>query len=495
MRKACYFASFLVLYGCGGGGDSSTNNGPTATANSVPNPTLTLTTDKNFVRVGDTLTVMWESTNANACVASGSWTGSKAKSGSETFVVKVAGLNNYTVECSSNNSSVKQSKEVVVPYPVYATSYENKNNIDFHETQVPTIKSLGIKVDSDEQDSNERSITFADFFQEGKVSAFVVVNRHKNVYGVKNLSDSPAKSYFLSKNSNGVWVDRTTELIKNSDDRYTCVSVSYSITADFNNDKVPDVFLACNGIDYDLGNGTMISTHPEYSKTYLANPVLYLSNNDKTYRKITLPYRMYAHQAAAADINKDGAVDLVITNQVGAYDRLPVVLLGNGDGSFIKNNSLLPNDMLNKNINGLYQVQIIPIENRLDIIFGYADESVYIKGFQNGGFDHTSWTTILMPVSKTTNRRYEMPLDVIYKNNSFYFSTNSATSDKTEWVIVKTNLVGNNVEVIPTFTNTSGNLQPYSAQIKPDNQGQFVAYTGGCAKTITLGMCGMRVKY
>lgn len=496
MRKVAYFVSAAILAGCGGGGsDSSQSSSLNVTTSTVSNPTLTLSTDKTFVRTGETLTVTWNSTNANSCLASGSWSGNKAKSGSETFEVKSAGINQYTLECTGSNSTVKQTSNVTVPHPVFATSYENKNNISFHQTQVPTVKSLGIKLDADEQDSNERSVTFADFFQEGKVSAFVTVTRHKNLYGVSNLSDSPSKAYFLSQNSQGVWVDRTSELIKSNDDRYNCVTVSYAITADFNNDKVPDIFLSCNGIDYDLGNGLMSSSHPNFRQTYLEYPVVYVSQADKTYKKIKLPFQLYAHQAAAGDINGDGAVDVVITNQISETERLPFILMGNGDGTFYKNTSLLPNQLLNQNKNGLYQVQLIPIDGRLDIMFGYSDESLWFKGNRNGGFDIASVVKIKMPVSKVTNVEYSMPLDVVYINESFYFSTNTSHKDGTEWAIVKTNTKSLTHEVIPTFNNLTSNFQSYSAQIKPDDKGFLVAYTGGCMKAPRTGMCSMQVKY
>jgi len=496
MRKVAYIVSALVLTGCGGGGDSGNNSVSVATNSSQQSPvTLSLSVNKTFVRTGETLTVTWDSTNSSGCTASGNWSGAKAKSGSETFEVSNAGKHSYTLECSGTGTSAKQSQAVIVPYPVYTTSYENKNSIPFDTTQVPTIRALGIKIDSDEQDSNERSITFGDFFQEGKISAFVVTTRHKNVYGIANLSDSPAKAYFLSQNDTGKWVDRTSELIKVSEDRYNCVTVSYAMTADFNNDKVPDVFLSCNGIDYDLGGGTMNVSHPNFRQTYLDYLVVYLSQSDKTYKKVKLPYQVYAHQAAVADLNKDGAVDVVLTNQISESERLPVVLMGNGDGSFYKNTTFLPNELLNQNKNGLYQVQIIPIDNRLDILFGYTNETLYLRGNQNGTFDVSTAKIIRMPVSVAYKTEYVMPLDVIYKEGHFYFSTNTAHKDGTEWAIVKTNMQTMSHTVTLTFNNFTNNFQSYSAQIKLNKSGEFVAYTGGCKSDTNQGMCGLKVKF
>lgn len=495
MYKFVFALSFVILSSCGGG--SSSNPTQPTPIITPANVTLNLETDKNFLRVGDTLNIKWTTSNATSCNASGSWSGVRATSGSETFIVQTSGILEYFIECTNSSSSNKQSKKVVVPYAVYGTSYENKNEIAFDKTQVPTIRALGIKTELYEQDSNERSVTFGDFFQEGSISAFVVTSFHKNIYNVTDLPDSPSKAYFLSRNNNGKWIDRTNELIKIGDDRYNCVTVSYAITADFNNDKVPDVFLSCNGIDYTLNDGTNNINHPRFSEIYLENPMIYLSQPDKTFKKIVLPYRLYGHQAAAADINGDNAVDVILTNQASDSWRYPVVLMGNGDGTFYQNNTLIPNSLIDQNKNGLYQIQLIPMQGRLDLVLGFTDITYWIKGVQ-GSFDYSTVQKIEMPKNTKFNKQYEMPLDVIFHKNNFYFSTNINDDNKgTDWAIIEMDIVKLTFREIKTFYNPSwSNLQPYTAQLKLNNDKSFfVAYTGGCNADLKKGMCGLEIPY
>ncbi len=501
MRKVAYFVSAAILAGCGGGGSTPSSVTTSTTIQTVPEVAATLSVDKEFVRVGQTLTIQWSSNNATECNATGSWTGVKAKSGSETFEVKDSGRLLYTIECKNQStSSAKASKSVVVPYVVYNTSYENKNNIVFDQTQIPSIRRLNLTLDSDEQDSVERSVSFGDFFQEGKYSAFVSVGRYKGVYGNNNktsVPDSPAKTYFLSQDDKGNWIDRTKELLKSTTDRDTCVSVSYSLTADFNNDKVPDIFLSCTGIDVDLGDN-----FNGFNSAYLEYQYIYVSQTDKTYKKIQLPYKLYAHQASAADLNNDGNIDIAIVNQTNLptlSDRSPFVLLGNGDGTFVKDTKIIPGDLFTNNNHELvmgntYQIQLIPIDSRLDIIFMGHKASMYFKGKTGGGFDKTSAKTIVMPNSLQTGQRFDMPLDVLYKDNNYYFMTTSHYNDGVQWAILKYDANFTASNIIYSWNNLKSDFMPYSAQIKPSKTNTLKAYTAGCFNLVKKGMCDMDVK-
>lgn len=385
----------------------------------------------------------------------------------------------------------------IVPMKMFSTSYENKNSITLDQTQIPSVRYLNItKIYTDEQDSNERSVTFGDFFQEGKYSAFVSSTRASNLYKNPDVNDIPGIAYFLSQDLNGVWRDRTSELIKKVDDRATCVNTSYSFVADFNNDGKPDVYIACSGVDYNL-NSFGYST-AALKDLYTSNQLLYISQIDGTYKRVEIPFRIYAHQAAAADIDGDGNIDIITINALGgdydnSVDRVSV-LLGKGDGTFTQNNSIIPRTSALGDITGMWNINLIPIDGRLDLVLAQDLFTIWIKGDKKGGFDWTSMKKFVMPISASKGTRYGTPLDVVYDNGYFYFySTSQWDPAGAEWAIIKYSTDAINSSIIYTFDNPTTSMKPYSAQFKPTESGNFVAYSGGCA--INSGGCAMNVKY
>ena len=389
----------------------------------------------------------------------------------------------------------------IVPIAVFGTSYENKNSIKFDQTQVPGVRNLGIpKVYNDELDSNERSITFGDFLQEGKHSAFVSSMRATNKHGIANLPDAPGVAYFLSQDANGVWRDRTSELLKIKTDRETCISASYSITADFNNDGKPDIYIACSGVDNDFHNFGF--SMAELIKIKSSNQILFLSKSNGTYKRIEVPFNIYAHQAAAADVNGDGNVDIVTINVFGnsifpdsnsGVDSV-TVLLGNGDGTFKQDTTIIPKSSSMTDLNIMWNLYLIPIDGRLDLVLSKENFTIWVKGDKEKGFDWTSIKKFVMPFSNSKGTRYSMALDVIYDNGYFYFYVTSEWSaEGVEWAIIKYSTDAVNVSVIHNFDNPTISLKPYSAQIKSTASGSFVAYTGGCWSN--AGACLMNVNY
>lgn len=151
------------------------------------------------------------------------------------------------------------------------------------------------------------TLVFGDFFREGvgSFSAFVMVNQ----------SSGLSKPYFF-KRINGVWTDKTTDILS---DRAGCTTAAYAITADFNGDGRHDIFVACKGA---LSGG----------QWQREAQLLYLSTDDAngTYTKINLHASngvdfIYAgFQATAADVNDDGAMDLVLATG----ESSPVFLMG-----------------------------------------------------------------------------------------------------------------------------------------------------------------------
>jgi PKD repeat protein len=93
---------FLVsaaISACGGGSGSS----PSAV------PLFSFASNLLSVEVGQSFNVSWTSTNANACNASGAWSGAKSTTGNETITINTPGDNTFTLSCTGKGGSVAKS--------------------------------------------------------------------------------------------------------------------------------------------------------------------------------------------------------------------------------------------------------------------------------------------------------------------------------------------------------------------------------------------------
>ena len=75
-----YFSLLFVIASCGGGGGGGSTPEPP-----VPGASITLSISDDQIYLGNTVILTWTTSNASSCTASGSWSGSKALSGSETI--------------------------------------------------------------------------------------------------------------------------------------------------------------------------------------------------------------------------------------------------------------------------------------------------------------------------------------------------------------------------------------------------------------------------
>ena len=105
----------LLLLSCGGGGGGGAEDfTPVSTSTSANlSPSVSLTASENSLVINDSLTLSWNSTNTTNCTASGSWSGNKNITGSETIQVTNTGSNTYTLNCSGSNGSSNISIVVI----------------------------------------------------------------------------------------------------------------------------------------------------------------------------------------------------------------------------------------------------------------------------------------------------------------------------------------------------------------------------------------------
>lgn len=472
-----------------------------------PPPTASIALSQARVHVGSSTTLSWSSSGANNCTGADSWSGTQPKSGSTSISHTLGGQYKYTLLCTGDGGAVTQSTTLIVPMKVFGTSYGNKNDIPFDATAVPTIRALGIpKTLSNEQDSVDRSIAFGDFFQEGKYSAFVMVGRFDNIYGT-GWSDVPGIGYFLGQDAAGKWVDRSTQLFKTTADRMGCISPSFTAVADFNNDSKPDVYIACTGMDFAIPGATP-DQNQAAGRSY---QVLYLSQPDGSYssKRVEEANPLYGHKAVALDINGDGNMDIITTDFIDPSQPngcgAPYVLLGHGDGSFRRDYTFIDANFVRSQMPmcGFFDVDIIPIDGRYDIMIGgmtRAGENqgswgvLWMNG-RTGGFSSATARIMQMPVDTVTNTQYQFPLDIIYDSKAMgiYMKTTASGAYGTDWATIKFDKFGSLVGVIDSWLNTGLSQSP---QFKPSSSasGYLEAYTGGCAADITQGDCGRKVK-
>ena len=95
--------SLVFIAACGGGGGGGS---PTP---SEPSPTASLSASSSSVILDTVITLTWSSTNATSCSASGTWTGTKAISGTEDVTISTPGDNAFGINCTGAGGSASAS--------------------------------------------------------------------------------------------------------------------------------------------------------------------------------------------------------------------------------------------------------------------------------------------------------------------------------------------------------------------------------------------------
>ena len=102
-----YYLHFIglifIISSCGGGGGGGSSEPP------VLLPTVSISLSSSSIVLGESVTINWSSTNTTGCTATGSWSGSKATSGTETLTPSSVGFFNYGISCSGSGGSRSSS--------------------------------------------------------------------------------------------------------------------------------------------------------------------------------------------------------------------------------------------------------------------------------------------------------------------------------------------------------------------------------------------------
>jgi hypothetical protein len=105
------FGSLASLAACGGGG---------APVNATPAPTVSLTASPTSIDFGGASLLTWVSTNATACQASGSWSGTLAASGTQNTGV-LTGSASFSLTCTGPSGTSQPASVTVIVNSVMPT--------------------------------------------------------------------------------------------------------------------------------------------------------------------------------------------------------------------------------------------------------------------------------------------------------------------------------------------------------------------------------------
>lgn len=283
-------AFFAAACGGGGGGDSTGPKGPA--------PTVSLSLSLSRARVGvQSATLSWQSQHASGCTASGGWSGAKATTGSESVTPDRVGSITYTLDCtgpggSKSGSASLEGWEIL---PVYPTSYANYKTVGLTTMKLPTV-GPGFTMRA-----------YGDFAQSGERMLFLA----------EGIGDSAIASLGFYRRTSGGW-EKLHGLLPSPGPE--CVGPGHSLTADFNGDQRPDIYVVCGGYDrepYGPGQNIIVLSQPD--GRYIV---------DRPFPDIG-----FWHGASAADLNADGKVD-VLTSGAPWDRRRPVIYLNDGTGHF-----------------------------------------------------------------------------------------------------------------------------------------------------------------
>ena len=242
------------------------------------------------------------------------------------------------------------------------------------------FKSIGLAPQT-LPDGDNTMRAFGDFAGNGRLDLFRAVLTYD--VGRPIAEATPGRFEFYNRQADGTFVRNTTLLPQSTG----CLHPRKAIVADFNGDTRPDIFVACHGYD-------TVPFPGETNKIVLSQP-----GGGYVVRDASADVG-FNHGAAAADLNGDGKIDVIVVNNFDP-DRA-YVLLNDGSGSFTRERtSRLPASIRTGNY---YSIELVDIneDGQLDLIMGghefdAAPTSVFINPGSNN-FSAVS-PTLIPPVA------------------------------------------------------------------------------------------------
>jgi hypothetical protein len=255
------------------------------------------------------------------------------------------------------------------PIPVFSTSYENSKEIGATTVTMPGDTRWNT------------TVAVADFDRTGNLDLFTASLTY-NPATTTPLTATPSVFKFYKKMSDGRYIEDTSKLTSGAG----CIHPRKAIVADFNGDGRPDVYVACHGYDATPYPG-------EASRVVLST-----GNGTYTIQNAASDVGFW-HSATAFDVDGDGDVDVVASNN---FDNAKMVtFLNDGRGNFTREaGNRFPN------LSGSYfSIEAVKVDgdNIPDIIIGghewsdngsQAAPTLIITGNANNSWTGSTQTTI-----------------------------------------------------------------------------------------------------
>ena len=351
------------------------------------------------------------------------------------------------------------------PKVVEGTSYGNKHDIVLDAPQVTALSG-----------SDGRTVAFGDFFQEGEYSAFVTIT-----------SGVTREARFLKK-IGSTWTDRTQSLLSGGTAITLCSNVAQALTADFNGDGKPDVFLVCG---MSVASEQQIVMSQSGSTTYARQAITNSSGQS---------IQLQGWGAAAADIDGDGDIDIIM-----AQDN-EVVALENkirSHGHWVLHNAANQNAWIDLATSNNFptlprKVFLIPRSGaRPDLVVG-GDGSVgnitlaFMRGLTtstapfyrfNQNSTESAYANAYVMLNNNSASIYDVvkkgtDLIVLAKDQSL---TNEASASQMLLLPYALPNPGSGLVVGTSLVTYTGNSAPnFIYQFKLNSAGRLVAYDGAC---------------